>query len=473
MPLDYSRDQPELEPAKLPRLLGSFDATCIVIGAIIGVGIFFTPTRVATLAGSADMALLAWTVGGLIALCGALTFAELGTRYPNAGGQYEILRDAYGPLPAFLFVFCNATAIQAGAIAIIALICAQNISMALTGASITPAGSVTVAVVLILGVTVANAVGVRWGAGIQNLTVICKLATIAVVIALAMLAGAGDSESVGGGGVVGGRENTSFLILLFAAIVPSFFAYGGWQHALWIAGEVREPRRNLPRAIVGGVVVVVAAYVLVNWAYLKLLGYSGVTQSDTLAADAVARVWPAWGRRFTAGAVAISALGVLNAQLLSGPRLVFRMAQDGRFFGQFARVSGNHGTPLAAIALLGGLGLTLLLGAALYTQSAIDAVDQLLTGVVFIDGVFFALTGAALFVLRRRDAPERADKDQAPSSSWLRYPIAAVLFVLGEIGILVGAYADAATRDAAVIGVGWILAAAILFLLFFRRTSRA
>src|SRR5262249_886023 len=156
---------------------------------------------------------------------------------------------------------------------------------------------------LIIGVTMANIAGVRWGAGIQIATVASKLVTIAIVICVAI--SSNPASSISPSPV--GPAHSPGLAVLFAAIVPTFFAYGGVQHALWIAGEVRHPLRNLPLAIVGGVVVVVIAYVGVNWAYLHLLGYSDMLQSKTLAADAVARVWPQWGARATAGAVAISA----------------------------------------------------------------------------------------------------------------------------------------------------------------------
>ncbi|MCC7293018.1 MAG: amino acid permease [Phycisphaerales bacterium] len=473
----------------LRRVLGPIDASCVVIGAIIGVGIFFTPSRVATLAGSAPMALLAWGVGGVIALAGALTFAELGARFPHAGGQYEILRDAWGPLPAFLFVFCNATATQAGAIAIIALLCTQNLAVAVLGELPGSVASVATSALLIVLVTVANAVGVRWGSGIQNVTVAAKLLTLLLVVVLALKVAPAIGSAVEGAALLPGGALPSgeaqamraaspsggsaagtgagLLLLLFAAIVPSFFAYGGWQHALWIAGEVRDPRRTLPLSIVGGVIVVVAAYMLANWAYLHLLGYEGVTRSGALAADAVARVWPTYGKRFTAGAVAISAFGVLNAQLLSGPRLIYRMAVDGRFFAPFARVSAGGRTPRAAIVLLGALGLALLLLAAGFSNNAIDAIDRLTTGAVFIDGIFFVLTGAALFILRGRGAAGGA----APRVR-LGYPFAPALFVLGEVGIIIGAYTEGSTRSAAKIGIGWILAAAALYAVFFRNSQR-
>jgi APA family basic amino acid/polyamine antiporter len=248
---------------------------------------------------------------------------------------------------------------------------------------------------------------------------------------------------------------------VLAGLVPAFFSYGGWQHALWISGEVRDPRRNLPIGIVGGVVIVVIVYLLANWAYLKLLGHAGVAQSGALAADAVSAAWPNVGRRAVAAAVGVSALGVLNAQLLSGPRLIQRMADDGRFFRVFALVSGRFGTPAPAILLLGCMALVLLLGA------GEKGVDRLLTGVVFIDGVFFVLTGAALFILRHRDA------DPATRTSAFAYPVAPVLFVLGELGVLVGAYADPTVRDAAYIGAAWIAAAIVLYLSAFRRARSA
>ena len=296
----------------LKRVLGPIDATCVVVGAIIGVGIFFTPSQVAEIAGSGRVALLAWAVGGAIALAGALTFAELGGLYPRTGGQYEILRDAYGPLPGFLYVFCNATAIQAGAIAIIAVVCSQHLAGALGKEITSTVHLISISSILIVGLTMANAAGVRWGVGIQNLTVLAKVATLLVVTLLAASAAPAAFETAAEA-TEGGAESPGLVRLIFMALVPAFFAFGGWQHALWIAGEVRQPRRNVPLSIVGGVMVVVIVYLLVNWAYLRLLGYEGVTGSTALAADAVARVWPGAGRQIVAAAVAISAFGVLNA----------------------------------------------------------------------------------------------------------------------------------------------------------------
>lgn len=447
----------------LKRVLGPIDATCIVVGAIIGVGIFFTPSQVAEIAGSGRVALLAWAVGGAIALAGALTFAELGGLYPRTGGQYEILRDAYGPLPGFLYVFCNATAIQAGAIAIIAMVCSKHLAGAL-GKEITgTVHLISISSILIVGLTMANAAGVRWGARIQNLTVLAKVATLLVVTLLAASAEPAAFETAAEA-TEGGAESPGLVRLIFMALVPAFFAFGGWQHALWIAGEVRQPRRNVPLSIVGGVMVVVIAYLLVNWAYLRLLGYEGVTGSTSLAADAVARVWPGTGRQIVAAAVAISAFGVLNAQLLAGPRLIHGMALDGRFFSLFARVSARFGTPLPAILLLGSTSIALLVAALAAKEQ--QALGLLLTGVVFIDGVFFAMTGCALIILRRK----RPDADRPVRVPG--YPFVPLLFVLGEVGIVLGAYLEPEARKAAIIGAVWIVVAAVFFFAFFRDGSR-
>ncbi len=445
----------------LKRVLGPLDATSVVIGAIIGVGIFFTPASVAELAGSGSLALWTWVIGGGIALLGALTFAELGALYPRSGGQYDMLRDAWGTLPAFLFVFCNATAIQAGATAIIAIVCAENLGIA-AGGSLQGPALAALAGILILGLVAANGIGVRWGAGIQNLTVVAKIATLLTVTVLAVMLGTGGAaETVDpDDGAVASVVGVGVVGAIFAGLVPAFFSFGGWQHALWMAGEVRRPHRNVPRAIVGGVLVVVIVYVLVNWAYLRLLGYEGVVASGAIAADAVAAVWPGAGRRFVALAVAVSAFGVLNAQLLSGPRLVYGMARDGRFFRPFARASVRFGTPVAAIALIGGLALVLLITAGR------SGVGQLLTGVVFIDGIFFVLTAAALLVLRRR-RPAARRPVRVPL-----YPLVPLLFIAGELGVITGATLDPGTRNAAFIGLAWIVAGTVCYMVFFR-DSRA
>lgn len=435
-------------------------ATCVVVGAIVGVGIFFNPGQVARATGSANLALLAWVIGGVIALAGALTFAQLGVAYPTAGGQYTILRDAYGRLPAFLYVFCNGTAIQPGAIAIIALVCAANIGVLTGGQPLHATQSLLVSVALILTLMATNAVGVRWGAAVQNFTVFAKLAALLAIVALAALTGGGGAAAstataASTTSAPAASGGLALATVLLAAVMPTFFAYGGWQHALWMAGEVRSPRRVLPIAIIGGVLLVVVVYVAANWAYLHLLGFERVTKSDALAADAVGAVWGDAGRRLTAAAVVISAFGVLNAQLLSGPRLIYRMASDSATLAPLAQIS-RFGTPVAAIAVLGGLAIVLLLALG-------QRADDLVSAVVMIDGVFFGLTGLSVFVLRRI-RPERFSGAAA-----LGYPLVPAIFVIGELALLAASVHSGASRPAALIAGGWIAAAVLLYFVLFRR----
>lgn len=431
------------------RVLGTFDATSVVIGAIIGVGIFFTPSQVASVAGSAQMAMIAWIVCGVIAMLGALTFAEIGGLYPINGGQYAALRDAFGKPVGFVFVFCNATGVQAGAIGIIALICAAHIGVAVNGEAAAGWLQLGMAAALIVGLMVANGVGVRWGSGIQNITVIAKIITL---VGIAIVAMRSPNPTPAPPTPEAGATAAGFVPILFASMIAAFFSFGGWQSALWVAGEVRRPQRTVPLAIVGGVAVVMVVYLAANWAYLHLLGYTGVVESDALASDAVATVWPGFAERLIGAAVAVSSFGVLNSQLLSGPRLISGMAQDAAPIGIFARTHARLGTPLAAIGLLGGLALVLLL------SIGENGLDRLLTGVVVIDSVFFALTGLSVIVLRRKRA-EAHRPVRVPG-----FPVVPALFSLMVFGLVVGSYVEPSVRITLLFALGWIITGALVYL---------
>lgn len=441
--------------ASPPRVLGQLDATNIVVGAIVGVGIFFAPSRVAELAGTAPLALAAWALAGAIALLGALTFAELGSRYHASGAQYQILRDAYGTWAGFCYVLCNATAIQAGAIAVISVVCVENLALAAGAAPPRGWPLAGLAALLTLGITAANVVGVRWGARIQNVTVAAKILTIAGITLLALFASpATDLHAAPR------RGDSNGLAGVLAGLLPAFFAYGGWQHALWISGEVRDPARNVPRAIIAGAALVVVVYLMANIAYLRLLGVAGVKTSAAVAADAVGAVLPQIGRSLFAAAVAVSALGVLNAQLLSGPRLLFGIARDGQFFVPLGRLHPRFGTPAAAILLLGAMGVVILAisTAASVSQAGEKAVNLILAGAVSIDGAFFALTGAALIVLRRKGLVNASEGFRAPG-----YPIVPVLFVIGAFCIFIGAFLAHSTRNAGFVGLGWMTVSLLIY----------
>ena len=441
--------------SELRRVLGPFDATCIVIGAVVGVGIFFTPSSVARTAGTMNLAMAAWIVAGVIGVCGSLCFAELGGIYHRSAGQYEVLRDAYGPMAGFACVFCNATAILSGAAAVVSYICATNLNIAIWGVEPSDSTRLACGATLIGLLLLINLLGVVWGSAIQNISVTAKILTLLAVAGVAYFAGPPNTDAVT---TVTQNESSGMLPRLMMALVPAIFSYGGWQQGLWIAGEIKNPGRNLPRAIIGGMAIVTIVYLLANWAYFKLLGYSGVAGSNALAADAVARQWPNVGRRVIAGAVALSAFGIMNSQLLNGPRLVYGMARDGRFFSVFGRVSKRFATPYAAIFLIGSLALILMFAASIYPR----AIDQLLTGVVAVDGIFFLLTGIAIFVLRRQPWTARR------SFSVPLYPLTPIVFVLFESAVVAGSFFDPEVRKASLLGLAWVAASIVIYLMFFR-----
>lgn len=442
----------------LRRELGVWDAIAVVVGAIVGVGIFFTPSRVVTLAGSGGGAMTAWVLGGIAAMSGALTFAALGMKFPRNGGQYVALREAYGPGLGFVYVVCNATAIQGGAIALIALVCVHNTAEALAMPGLSPMAAGAGAGAFIVSLCAANILGVRWGKRIQNATAIAKVCTLLVIVAVASIFSERTAAEVF---AVTSEADRGWVQGVVAALVPVMFTFGGWQQVLWLGGEVKEPSKTLPRSVIVGVAAVVVIYILVNGAYLAMLGPARVSASAALAAEAVGEVAGDVGGRMVAAGVAVSAFGVLNAQLLSGPRLVLALARDGNFFARFGRLHPRFATPAWAIALLGGVAGFILLAAG---ESGISAIDQILTGVVLVDGLFFALTGLAVPVLHAR--AKRRGEDVSWGMTGL---VAALMFVAVEVGVVIGAWLDPQVRAASLVGLAWIVAAVTLYVLRFKR----
>ncbi len=441
-------------PRHLDRVLGPVSATCIVIGAIIGVGIFLSPGKVVRFTGEPNLAMWAWIIGGAIAMLGALTFAELGGMYTRSGAHYATLRDSYGPLGAFLYVFCNSTAIQCGGAVIMSLVCANNLCFLFDGASPETGAMkpMLIATALIFALSLNNVVGVKFGAAIQNVTVFSKVFTLGAIIALAAFV----EPSTPPPAVELAKPDGAPMSLLFAGLIPVLFAYGGWQHALWIGGEIKDPKRNIPFALIGGVGIVIVVYLLANWAYLHLLGPGTMATTKTIAADAVGRVVPENAARIVAFLVAVSAFGVLNASYLSSPRLLYGMARDGRFFSPFALVHPKFHTPYWSILLIAGLGLAML-----WTAKE-QGVDFVLTGVTMVEAVFMLLTGLAVIVLRKK----RPDAERPVRV--LLYPVVPLLFVLGECLVIAGAFLDEGMRKAAWVGLVWMAVAAVFYLAFFK-----
>jgi APA family basic amino acid/polyamine antiporter len=394
------------------RRLGLFSGTMAVVGGIIGGGIFRTPATVAERVGTSGMVLVAWIVGGVVALIGAFCFGELGQRRPRAGGGYVYLRDTWGALPAFLYGWTLVLVIATGAIAAVAVTFA-NYALALAGLSDRLTVPVAVGtIVLLAGI---NYAGVKPAAITQNIFTVLKLAALATLIGAGIFLAAPTvldrplpSPTVGSFG---------------AALVPILFTYGGWQQTNFIAEEIIEPEKNLPRALVLGVAMVVAVYLLANLAYLRVLGVDGLAHSTAPAADVmVAVLGPAGGKVIAAG-IAVSTFGFLNLVILVTPRVLQAMAADGVFFARLAILHPVHRTPAAAIVALAGC-------AALLTLS--KTFGQLVDYVTFGDWIFFGLTVAGLFIYRRREPG--AGSFRVPG-----YPWTPALFVLAAAYVVVSA----------------------------------
>jgi len=400
------------------RRLGLFSGTMAVVGGIIGGGIFRTPATVAERVGTAGMVLATWVVGGVVALIGAFCFGELGQRRPRAGGGYVYLRETWGPLPAFLYGWTLVLVIATGAIAAVAVTFA-NYALALAGLSDRLTVPLAVGtIVLLAGI---NYVGVRPAAITQNIFTVLKLAALATLITVGLL------WSVPTSTILHQPSPTSTTFGFGAALVPILFTYGGWQQTNFIAEEIIEPEKNLPRALVLGVAIVVAVYLLANLAYLRVLGVDGLARSTAPAADVmVAVLGPAGGKLIAAG-IAVSTFGFLNLVILVTPRVLQAMAADGVFFAKLAELHPVYRTPAAAIVALAGC-------AALLTLSR--TFGQLVDYVTFGDWIFFGLTVAGLFIYRKRDVG-RGALDTRGTFRVPGYPWTPALFVLAAAYVVV------------------------------------
>lgn len=413
------------------RTLGTFDATMVVVGGIVGAGIFLNPAIVAQRVGGAGAVLFAWGLGGAIALLGAFCFAELGARLPRAGGGYVYLRDAFGPLPAFLYGWTQLLVINTGGIAAVA------ITFATYTADVVGLGGTTVrplavgAIVLLSGV---NAAGVRFGAWVQNAFTLLKLAALALLVGAGALLWAGRPAA--GLAAEGSTSSPSGVgvLAMGAALVAVIFAYGGWQMANNVAEEIREPERRLPIALVGGVAIVVVVYLAANAAYLAALGVEGLAESSAPAADALRAAGGRWGGAAIAVGVACSTFGILNVFIMAAPRIYQAMAADGIFFDSVARLSPRTHTPYV------GIWIQALWAVALAMSGTYG---QLLDWVVFGDWIFFGAIAATLFVYRARDARATGAAIDGPGRFRVPlHPLAPGLFVAAAMFVVVSSVAS-------------------------------
>jgi amino acid transporter len=403
---------------RLPRRLGLWSAVAVLVGSTIGSGIFRTPARIAAYVPAPGPMFGVWVLGGLLALCGALTYAELAALYPRSGGVYVYIREGFGRLPAFLFGWTELLLIRASALGAIATPFAEYLLRSLGyDPKIEPHATYVhyVAAGAIILTATLNYVGVRWSSLILNLTTGAKYGALLLLVLLAFVVGQGDFGHYTQGG---GAVQPGFFGL---ALVSVLWAYDGWGDLSFVGGEVRDPERNMPRALILGTLSVIVIYLLVNAAYLYLIPIAQMGHSPLVAADVAQLIVGQVGVGLVAVLVMLATFSTLLGSILTSPRIFFAMANDGLLFRQVARVHPRFHTPSVSIVVTGALGVVWVL---------LLNFDQLADQFVVAIFPFYALAAAAVFALRRRQ-PERPRPVKV-----LGYPIVPLLFILATFIIL-------------------------------------
>ena len=445
--------------SELPRVLNASHATSIVVGIIIGSGIFLVPREMMAAVGSSRMVYVVWIVGGLLSLFGAMTYAEIAAARPRYGGEYAFLREAYGDLTGFLYMWTQITVAKPASLATIAAGLARVLgTFAIFGFFSQPAflhlgwGQIFAISVtwLIAGL---NIIGTRRSANVQLLLTWLKGALIVVIAGFCFGAagahGSWNNFSTDFSGARGGF--TGFMIALVAAL----WAYDGWSDVVTMAGEVQKPQRSMPLALVGGVAIVGALYMLTNAAIQYVLPAAAIAAADRPAADAMRLVAGQWGATLVSIGMAVSICATFVGSSLSGARVPFAAARDGLFFQQLAHVSSRFQTPSTALILQAVLSSLLLL--------AIGKFQALFSLAIFGEWLFYMLTASTIFVFRSRE-PEVA----RPYSIW-GYPVLPALFILAATVLLVFSFADQPRNS--IIGTGIILLGIPLHYLLQRRRT--
>jgi len=404
---------------QLARRLGLFDATMIVMGGIIGSGIFMNPYVVARQVHTAFLILGVWVFGGLLALIAAFIWAELAVWRPDVGGQYAYLREAFHPSVAFLYGWVLLLVIQTGGMAAVAVTFARYF---LEMVRLPISDSVLAAVVLTV-LTLINCLGVRAGSTVQSIFMVLKIIAIVTLVVAGLLLIAPDAVAPSATGVLDRPLSFDLLTAVGAAMVPVLFAYGGWQTATFVAGEIKEPARNLSRGLIFGVAGVIVLYLAANIVYIRVLGTDGLAMATAPASQVMSRLGP-WGGRIIATGIAISTVGFLSQSMLTAPRVYFAMAQDGLFFKQVATVHPRTRAPIVAIVLQGVLAIII---------SFWGRYEQILNYVVSMDFIFFGLTACCIFVFRKREGLPTTTRTPGHPFTTLLFIAACWLVVINTI----------------------------------------
>ncbi|MEM8709809.1 MAG: amino acid permease, partial [Planctomycetota bacterium] len=373
-----------------PRQLSLFDATMLVMGGIIGIGIFFNPAGIARAVPNETAYLVMWGLGALAALSGAMTFAELSASFPRTGGWYVWLREAFGGMTAFLFAWVVLLVVSTGACALVARFMGGEISALFGGGIYTEIGTAAVAVLAVTGLALS---GLKSSALFQNLCMLMKLGAVFtfVIGGLALYQGTPAAVEVAASDVT----STSLTSGMLSASLSVLFSFGGWQLLSYIAPAVENPQRNLPRAILIGVTAVAAIYFVVNLGYLRVLGLGGLAVTGTqehgpmAVRMAQALLGESQGTSFVHAAIAVSALGFLVATLITTPGIYVAMAREGLFMRSFGQLNAKTGAPTLALLTQ----CVLVMGYLAYSLKSADAIDTLTQAVVFAEWIFHCLAG--------------------------------------------------------------------------------
>jgi APA family basic amino acid/polyamine antiporter len=436
---------PKLAADLEPKKLSAFDATLLVVGGIVGVGIFYNPSKIAAAVPDPAWFLGLWIFGAFVAVHGALTFAELGAAFPREGGFYVFLREAFGRFTAFLFAFVVLCVVSTGASAVMMQICVANLSGIVPGFAPpdTPQGKVAGAMVLV-GVTALALRGVKAGALLQNACTLVKLGAIAAMVGGAWLVfdpleapppppAPAPSESLVSGA--------------FRALLPVFFAFGGWQMVCYVAPQVRDPRRTLPRAILFGIAIVTVAYLAINASYLRVLGLGGLAADPNFAGEMAQRTLGHTGGQILRLAMGVSALGVCIVTIMASPWLYVAMAKEGLFFARFGRTSPRTGAPVDALLVQLALALAYWVW---------GGAERIVDSVVFVEWIFHGLVALALIRLRRRPGIEWPFR--APFGLWVPG-----VYLVTAVAVVAGNLVAQPDLSAPSIGTGVLLLAALVY----------
>ena len=435
----------------LDRVLGLRDLILIVIGTVIGSGIFLVPGGVVRQTGGyAGPALVVWIVGGVLSLLGALAYGELGAMNPAAGGLYVYLRDAFGPVPAFLYGWTFFLVIATGSAATLAVASSAYLQQFF---SLGPVGQKAAAVSLLAIVAAINVRSTRRSADVQNWSTAIKVGALLTMSAV-LLAFGGDT-----------RQAAAFWPPSFTASIASgmglgmigvLWAYEGWQYVTFSAGEATSPQRTFPRAIVTGTASLIGIYLFANVGYLAALGPGGVATSNRVAAEAVSSVAGAAAGKLIAAAILVSIFSATNGITITAPRVYYAMARDGLFFRRLGDVHPRYGTP--AISIIVGTVWAMVLAAS-------GTFEQLLTYVVFVGWIFYGLGAACVFALRRKQ-PTAIRPFRVPG-----YPWTPLLFIVAAVALVANTIATQPVRAA--IGIGVVLLGLPVYVVWRNAARRA